>query len=71
MPSMPKNFIILIFIFLLVIGCSKQRIQSERFSWQDSIRIVNEILLHRSQADSFFRFDPDSPFNEDTTIRYE
>jgi len=71
MQFMPKNFTILIFFFLSVIGCSKQRIQSEHFSPQDSIRIVNEIIAHRSEADSFFRNDPDSPFNKDTTVHYE
>ena len=43
-------------------------------SWwtgEDSLRIVNEIAAHRAEADSFFRNDPDSPFNHDSMTHYE
>jgi len=36
----------------------------------DSLRIVQEVLAHRAAVDSFFRFDPDSPFQRDTSITY-
>jgi len=36
----------------------------------DSATVVQEILLHRAEVDSFFRFDPNSPFVKDTTIEY-
>jgi hypothetical protein len=50
-------------------GC---RNQPKQHSWSsaDSARIVQEILAHRAEADSFFRFDPSSPFLRDTTIEY-
>lgn len=32
---------------------------------------VSGILAHRAEVDSFFRFHPQSPFNLDTSIRYE
>ena len=37
----------------------------------DSLAILNENALHRAEVDSFFRFDDDSPFRRDTTIRFE
>jgi len=32
---------------------------------------MREIFLHRAEADSFFRFDYESPFRRDTSIRYD
>ncbi len=36
----------------------------------DSVAIVSDNLRHRAEADEFFRDNPDSPFNKDTTIVY-
>ena len=38
---------------------------------EDSILIVRGILLHRAEVDSFFQYEQDSPFNSDTSIRFE
>lgn len=39
-------------------------------STADSIRIVEENLAHRAEANAFFLNDPDSPFERDTTVSY-
>jgi uncharacterized protein (DUF1684 family) len=45
--------------------------EERKWSSDDSLRIVQEILAYRAEADSFFRYDPDSPFRRDTSIEYE
>lgn len=61
----------LLLAFLLVIasGCH----QTEPFppvSAADSLATVRENLAHRDTVDQFFRLDPASPFQRDTTIAY-
>jgi len=34
-------------------------------------QIIRETMAHRSEVDYFFRSDPESPFNHDTSVRYE
>lgn len=53
------------------INCSTDRESRHQFTQEDSIRIVNEILAHRIEVDSTFRFDPASPFKRDSTIHFE
>ena len=36
----------------------------------DSLMIISDNMAHRAEADSFFRYDQDSPFKRDTTIEY-
>jgi uncharacterized protein (DUF1684 family) len=38
---------------------------------QDSVRILNEIVQYRTEADSFFRYDPGSPFNKDREAHFD
>jgi uncharacterized protein (DUF1684 family) len=33
--------------------------------------VIADIIRHRALADSFFRYDPASPFRNDTTIRFD
>jgi len=54
---------------VLLSSCAK-RPASKQLTAADSIRIVQENLAHRAEADSFFRNDPGSPFVRDTTIEY-
>lgn len=65
-----KQFVFFIIIMILGIGCRKPASHS-RWSADDSMNIIQQVVAHRSQVDSFFRFDPQSPFKRDTTIRYE
>jgi uncharacterized protein (DUF1684 family) len=51
------------------LSCHRQ--SAHLLNTQDSLRIVDAIMAHRAEVDSEFRFDPHSPFNRDTTIRYE
>jgi uncharacterized protein (DUF1684 family) len=55
-------------IVVVLTGCQEKN--PPAWSSADSVLIVNEILSHRVEADSFFRYDPDSPFRRDTSIRY-
>ena len=65
---MGRTFSFLIILILLQ-GCTKPR--ARVYSAQDSLHVIKDILNHREEADTFFRHDPDSPFNRDTSIRYE
>lgn len=67
---MIKNILSHLFIILiLTIGCQKYNNKSA-YNSQDSIKLVQEILNYRAEQDSFFRYSNDSPFNKDTSIRY-
>lgn len=69
---MKTTFTLLILIAgsLLITGCGKQSVHRE-LTPADSVRILNESLQYRAQADSFFQYSPQSPFNGDTAIPYE
>lgn len=61
----------MLLVLSLAVGCqSQQEHRQPRWSSTDSLRIVEEVLAHRAAADSFFRNDPDSPFQHDTSITY-
>ncbi len=49
-------------IALLSGGCTKQQIPGTQ--------MIRETLAHRAEADSFFRFSPDSPFLRDSSVKY-
>lgn len=51
-------------------SCSRQP-HLEPMSPQDSAAVVQENILHRAEADTFFRTNEDSPFLRDTSIRYD
>ncbi len=51
-------------------SCSRQP-RLEPMSPQDSAAVVGENLLHRAEADTFFRSNPDSPFLRDSSVRYD
>src|SRR5512140_1207756 len=55
---------------LMLAGCSRKETAPLR-SAADSARITAEILQHRAEVDSFFRFDPASPFLNDSLARYD
>ncbi len=59
-----KRFILLI----ILSGCV--RTAPAPLSSQDSVRIVGDIVAHRAQVDSFFRYSPYSPFLRDSTIEF-
>jgi uncharacterized protein (DUF1684 family) len=58
-------------LLLTIIGCGKKTMTEHQWSTADSMRIINETLAHRAEADSFFRFDPNSPFKRDSAVHYE
>lgn len=61
-----------IFLCLIVfLQSCQQKIKESKFSTEDSIKIIDEILSYRAKQDSFFRYSPESPFKRDTTIKYE
>lgn len=59
--------LLLLLCLVLSIGCNRNSGKRE-ISAADSIRIVNETLQYRAQADSFFRYGSDSPFQGDSTL---
>ena len=61
---------ILVLLAIAPDGCASKR-GHPSLSATDSTRVVTEILAHRAEADSFFRFDEASPFRVDTAIRYD
>ena len=64
-----------IFFFLIIVmltGCQQQQPAVNRWwTTEDSLRIMNEIAVHRQEANDFFNNDPNSPFNADSTIHYD
>jgi hypothetical protein len=50
-------------------GCPKPQ-QPPLLSPADSLAITEENRLHRASVDSFFAYDPGSPFKRDSTIGY-
>jgi len=55
---------------LMLWGCTRHESLAFHPTMEDSIRIVQETLDHRSDVDHFFRSDPESPFVKDTTIHF-
>lgn len=74
MTKINRSVILKLFCVLfsasLITGCAKERSDDSDFSKEDSTRIVNEILAHRSGVDSSFKSDPKSPFVRDTSVRF-
>ena len=64
-------FLLALFFVLTLQSCRTKPNVNHRRITEDSIHIVHEILSHRAEVDSFFRYDPDSPFNNDTSIHFE
>lgn len=52
------------------VGC-RSEVEEHRWTAEDSLRIVQEIMYHRTAVDSFFRYDAESPFLRDTTVEYK
>lgn len=59
-----------ILVILFLSGCQNKNLKPV-FTTEDSLRIINEILEYRAKQDTFFRYSQDSPFNKDTSIKYE
>lgn len=57
-------------VSLLLAHCGEPRTPPRAPTRDDTLRIVGAVLRHRAEADTFFRFDPDSPFRRDTSSRY-
>jgi uncharacterized protein (DUF1684 family) len=68
--SLIPEFIFIILTAFLLSGCSREKSNINKLTTEDSARIVNEIIAHRTGVDSSFRVDPQSPFVRDTSIRY-
>jgi len=51
-------------------GCRNRNESEPTLSPADSVRILRGVLAHRAEADSFFLHDPESPFVNDTSIRF-
>ncbi len=66
---MVKQFVLGITISIVFLSCQKKE-SANQWSPEDSLKIVNEIVSHRQEAESFFRNHPDSPFNQDTTAHF-
>jgi uncharacterized protein (DUF1684 family) len=54
---------------LTLSSCGKRAV-FPRLSLADSLAINQDNLAYRAKADSFFRLDPGSPFQRDTSIKY-
>ncbi len=56
---------------LLFGGCAKTPPAVALLTGADSTRILAETMMHRAEADSFFRSNPESPFLNDTSAHYD
>ena len=67
------NSLGLILVMIMTVFFSNCRTNDEKQRWSpaDSLRIVQETLAHRTEVDSFFRYDPNSPFHGDTSVQYK
>jgi len=54
---------------IILSSCSKKTIPPQLVA-PDSAAVVQQNLVHRSEVDSFFRYDQGSPFVKDTSIEY-
>lgn len=68
---MLKAHPVLTAILFVVLSNCQTNYEHRQWPSADSLRIVQEILAHRAEVDSFFRYDPNSPFHRDTNIQYE
>ncbi|MBI3194945.1 MAG: DUF1684 domain-containing protein [Ignavibacteriae bacterium] len=66
---MSKIFFVVFVACVVFLGCQKKE-QASQWSTEDSLRIVNEIVKHRQEIESFFRNHPDSPFNQDSATHF-
>ena len=62
-------FILAPAVFLL--GCQTTPQPGRRWSGNDSLRIIQEVISHRAEVDSFFRNDVESPFRKDTSTHFD
>jgi len=62
--------VVLIGIFSILSGCAGKN-GAPPLSPADSIAIVQDNIAHRREADEFFRNDPQSPFNRDSSITFD
>lgn len=60
----------LVLISSSLLGSCSKTPDSRQLTTADSLKIVQDNLAHRAEADSFFRSDENSPFKRDTTIEY-
>lgn len=58
----------LVVLGVAVVGCTRET--SRPLSASDSLAIVQDNLVHRTNVDQFHRTDPDSPFRRDSTATY-
>jgi uncharacterized protein (DUF1684 family) len=58
-----------VFIAVLSSSCSRKT-EFHRPSQADSLTIVRDNLAHRAEVDSFFRYDPGSPFVRDSSVEF-
>lgn len=56
-----KKLLFILINTLILISCSKNEVDPN---------YLNEIKKYRQTKDSIFRFDPDSPFNRDKTVKF-
>lgn len=69
-PAVKTSTILIgIIPFFLFLHCRNENPQ-RLWLTADSLRVLQEITTQRAEMDSFFRYDPDSPFHRDTSIEY-
>ncbi|MBI5216052.1 MAG: DUF1684 domain-containing protein [Ignavibacteriae bacterium] len=66
---MSKRVVVVFVVCVVLFGCQKKE-QTSQWSTEDSLRIVNEIIAHRQEAELFFKNHSDSPFNQDTAAHF-
>jgi uncharacterized protein len=57
-------------LVLLAASCAPEKKVPASLSTADSLAIVQDNVAHRADVDEFFRIDPDSPFQRDSSISY-
>jgi hypothetical protein len=56
---------------LTIPSCKNRSSELTTLTPQDSLRVMQGITRYRAEADSFFRYDPNSPFNKDPEAHFE
>ncbi|MFI5251035.1 MAG: DUF1684 domain-containing protein [Bacteroidota bacterium] len=52
-------------------GCKNRTQEFPALTAQDSVRIIQEIMDHRTEINTFFQDDPNSPFRKDSDAHFD
>jgi uncharacterized protein len=65
-----RSAAMLLFLAVVTAACRQAPPPEQQLTPAEQEDILRSISTYRAEADSFFRANPDSPFRQDTTIRF-